>query len=100
MEISLWFGMMMKDNIKKIEVNVYYYENSKGESVPDWELTTEEFEDRLQDIDEKIEMFWHFEYDYKPLEEDVESESLIEMLEMREKQIIANHIEDETIALA
>ena len=44
---------------KKIEVKVHYHQNTKGEMEPDWETTSEEFEAKLQEIDEKIEMFWH-----------------------------------------
>ena len=39
---------------KKIEVKVHYHQNTKGEMEPDWETTSEEFEAKLQEIDEKI----------------------------------------------
>ena len=68
---------------------------------PDWESTTEEFEERLQDIDEKIEMFWNFEYGGELLEEDViQSKQLGEMQDLRIQQMIANKLEDGTITLA
>ena len=70
---------------KKIEVKVHYHQNTKGEMEPDWETTSEEFEAKLQEIDEKIEMFWHFEYGGEPLEEDViRNQQFEEMVEMKE----------------
>jgi len=87
--------------MEKIEVNIHYHKNSKGEIEPDWESTTEEFEERLQDIDEKIEMFWNFEYGGELLEEDViQSKQLGEMQDLRIRQMIANKLEDGTITLA
>ena len=41
---------------KTIEVKIHYHKNSNGEMEPDWEEMTEEFEEALQEIDEKIEM--------------------------------------------
>ena len=86
---------------KKIEVKVRYHLNPDGEMKPDWEEMTEEFEEALQEIDEKIEMFWQFEYDGEGLEEDVErARQMEEMQDMKMKQMIANKLENGTITLA
>ena len=69
---------------KTIEVKIHYHKNSNGEMEPDWEEMTEEFEEALQEIDEKIEMFWQFEYDGEGLEEDVErARQMEEMQDMK-----------------
>ena len=74
---------------KTIEVKIHYHKNSNGEMEPDWEEMTEEFEEALQEIDEKIEMFWQFEYDGEGLEEDVErARQMEEMQDMKMKQMI------------
>jgi|TARA_R110001592_G_scaffold37644_3_gene125364 hypothetical protein len=86
---------------KTIEVKIHYHKNSNGEMEPDWEEMTEEFEEALQEIDEKIEMFWQFEYDGEGLEEDVErARQMEEMQDMKMKQMIANKVENGTITLA
>jgi len=86
---------------KTIEVKIHYHKNSHGEMEPDWEEMTEEFEEALQEIDEKIEMFWQFEYDGEGLEEDVErARQMEEMQDMKMKQMIANKVENGTITLA
>jgi len=86
---------------KTIEVKIHYHKNSNGEMEPDWEEMTEEFEEALQEIDEKIEMFWQFEYDGEGLEEDVErARQMKEMQDMKMKQMIANKVENGTITLA
>ena len=86
---------------KTIEVKIHYHKNSNGEMEPDWEEMTEELEEALQEIDEKIEMFWQFEYDGEGLEEDVErARQMKEMQDMKMKQMIANKVENGTITLA